>query len=491
MICSTSRCKLLEIAAGLGLILSTLLVGCSEVANNTHGPSTSPTQANISCTQPASNKFSLVGLAYGAAHTGQNPLNGIFPSNEEVTADMSTLASLTHYIRTYSSTGNASEIIQAAAAAHICVASGIALGSDPVANAKEMAAGEQLAANSAVHAIIVGNEVLQNGDLSEAQIRSDIEQVRARLARPVPITVADTYTAWLQHPALANIVDFITVHIYPFWQGVSVDSAIQFLDQASTRVQKAFPDKRIVIGETGWPSDGPPYKDAVPGAANQAQYLQAFLNWANARHVQYFYFEAFDEDWKVNEQGVGTHWGLYQQNGQVKPALRGILPAPAYSTLIERSSRDIYVNGPTSGFVVGMDTSEHLRQWLTNNDGTTILHYPANQLWGVLFITVGPTAPPGYRSSIDMSAYHALVVDLRAAANGTCVRIGLKDVQQPDDGSETSVPLCPKTQWTTFTIPLNKFTGTDLTHLYVVFEILFYGQSNITLAMRNVRYSPT
>src|SRR5579884_3723782 len=100
--------QLLEIAAGLGLILSTLLVGCSEVANNTHGPSTSPTQANISCTQPASNKFSLVGLAYGAAHTGQNPLNGIFPSNEEVTADMSTLASLTHYIRTYSSTGNAS-----------------------------------------------------------------------------------------------------------------------------------------------------------------------------------------------------------------------------------------------------------------------------------------------------------------------------------------------------------------------------------------------
>ncbi len=72
---------------------------------------------------------------------------------------MPTLASITDYISTYSSTGPAAAIIQTAAAAHVCVASGISLGSDPAANAKEMAAGEQFAANSAVHSIIVGNEV--------------------------------------------------------------------------------------------------------------------------------------------------------------------------------------------------------------------------------------------------------------------------------------------------------------------------------------------
>ncbi|MGZ6368298.1 MAG: benzoate transporter, partial [Ktedonobacteraceae bacterium] len=119
---------------------------------------------------------------------------------------MPTLASLTHYTRTYGSTGPAKAIIQAAEAAHICVASGIWLGSDLAANTMEMMAGEQLASYGAVHAIIVGNEVLLRGDLSEGQLRSNIEQVRAKLGRAVPITTADTYNEWLAHPALVQAV---------------------------------------------------------------------------------------------------------------------------------------------------------------------------------------------------------------------------------------------------------------------------------------------
>jgi exo-beta-1,3-glucanase (GH17 family) len=404
---------------------------------------------------------------------------------------MPTLASLTRYIRTYSSTGSADVIVQSAEAAHVCVALGIGLGRDPVANAREMRAGERLASNSAVRAIVVGNEVLQNKDLSEEQLRSDIRQVRAKLGRAVPVTIADTYTEWLQHRDLANDVDFITVHIYPFWQGISIDSAIRFLDQAYTQVQKTFPNKQIVIGETGWPSAGPPYKAAVPSAANQARYLREFINWAQAKGVQYFYFDAFDEGWKIHEEGVGTNWGLYQQNGMVKPALSNMLPGPASATLLQRSYRDVYVNGPASDFVVGLDTSGNQRQWLTANDGSLVLTYPANQQWGGMFITVGPSVPLGRRPSLDLSAYRSLVVDLRAAVDGLCVRIGIKDNSQPDNGSEITVPRCLSAQWSTITLPLNTFTGADLTHLYVVFEVLFSGPTSATLEVRNIRYSPT
>lgn len=492
---STRRYWLLEITASLWLALSALLAGCSGTSPAS-GPSASssprPSQENYSCTQPqpAPGKLSLAGLAYGPAHPGQDPTLGVFPSNEEIEADMPTLASLTHYIRTYSSTGAADAIIQAAAAAHVCVASGIQLGSDPVANAKEMAAGERLASNRAVGAIIVGNEVLQNGYLSEQQLRSDIEQVRAKVGRAVPITVADTYTEWIKHPELARDVDFITVHIYPFWQGVTIDSAIQSLDQAYTEVQKTFPGKRIVIGETGWPSAGPAYKAAVPSAANQAQYLRAFVNWAQAGGVQYFYFAAFDEGWKVHEEGVGTNWGLYQQNGQAKPALSAMLPTPARATLAQRSYRDVYVNGPASGFVVGLDTSGHQHQWLSTSDGSLVLTYPANQQWGAMSISVGPPAPPGHRPSIDVSAYRSLVVDLGATVDGQCVRIGIKDKNQPDDGSETTVQQCLNAGWSTITLPLDAFTHADLSHLYIVFEVLFQGSSSVTLEIRNVRYSP-
>ena len=494
MFCSSPKHQLLDVAARLGLVLGVLLVACSEIPRNTPSPSTSPSPQSYSCTQPqpAPGKLSLAGLAYGPAHMGQDPNHGSFPSSEEIEADMPTLASLTRYILIYSSTGPAGAIVQAASTAHICVALGMQLGSDPASNATEMTAGEQLASSSAVHAIIVGNEVLARGDLSEEQLRSDVEQVRARLGRAIPITIADTYTEWLQHRDLANDVDFITVHIYPFWQGISIDSAIQSLDQAYTQVQKAFPNKQIVIGETGWPSAGPPLRAAVPSAANQARYLKEFINWAQAKGVQYFYFDAFDEGWKANELGVGTNWGLYQQNGKVKPALSHILPDPAPATLIQRSYRDVYVGGLETGFVLGITTSGQQHQWLTTaNDGSLVLTYPANQQWGAMFITIGPPVSSGRRPSLDLSAYRSLIVDLRAATDGQCVRIGIQDNKQPDNGSLISVQRCLSTQWSTMTFPLNTFTGVDLTHLYIVFELLFQGASSVTVDVRNIRYSPT
>lgn len=333
---SLSLANVVTLVCTLGI----LLVGCSASAPQTSSSASTTPVNGPACMkpEPSSGKLSLTGLDYGPFHTGQDPNRGIFPSTEEIQADMPTLASLTHYIRTYGSTGLAEAIIQAAEAAHICVASGIWLGNNPAANTIEMTAGERLSSYQAVHAITVGNEVLLRRDLSESQLRSDIEEVRAKLGRAVPITTADTYDEWLAHPDLAQDVDFITVNIYPFWQGISIDSAIQSLDQAYTQIKKAFPHKLIVISETGWPSDGPPHGAAVPGTENQARYLKEFTSWAQSHQVQYFYFEAFDEGWKTNEAGVGTYWGLYQQDGQAKPALSDVLPNAASDTLQKRSN---------------------------------------------------------------------------------------------------------------------------------------------------------
>jgi exo-beta-1,3-glucanase (GH17 family) len=492
MLRSTHKNLPLVNVAALIFALGVLLVGCSAGVPQT-SPSPSTTSSNdAACTQPehVPGKLSLAGLAYGPAHTGQDPTRSIFPSSEEIQADMPTLASLTHYIRTYGSTGPAEAIIRASEAAHLCVASGIWLGSDPAANTMEMIAGERLTSYRAVHAIIVGNEVLLRGDLSEGQLRSDIEQVRAKLGRAVPITTADTSDEWLAHPALAQDVDFITVNIYPFWQGISIDSAVQFLDQVYTQVEKAFPHKQIVIGETGWPSAGSPNGAAVPSAQNQARYLRAFISWAQSHRVQYFYFEAFDEDWKTNEAGVGTHWGLYQQDGKVKPALSDVLLDAASATLLERSYRDVYVGGLEYGFSLGVDISGQQRRWLTEKGGVLTLVYPANQQWGTMFVTVGQPALPGHRQAMDLSRYQSLEVDIRAETNEQCVRIGIKDRDQPDNGNETTVPQCLTVSWTTVKLPLKAFVGADLTKLYVVFEMAFHGSSSFTVQVRNIRYSP-
>ena len=346
--------------------------------------------------------------------------------------------------------------------------------------------------------------------------------------------MADDYHQWLNHKELANDVDFITVHIYPFWMGVSIDCAIQALDKAYKQVVAAFPHKSIVIGETGWPSAVSPQPEVLPGStlcasqagvsptptpspsqpsqatvapsptaspsqggavpspANQALYLNDFTTWAQQNGVQYYYFDAFDESWKIHENGVGTHWGLYQQDGQPKPTLGDLLPAADPATVTQRRYLDVAVGGLEPGFNLGIDTSQHVYRWLKVQGGVFTLAYPAGQQWGTMFITVCKPVPPAQRHfSLNLSTYHTLAFDIRATVDGPCIKVGIKDWKQPDNGSEQKVDECLTTQWVTYTRPLSVFSGADLTHLYVVFEVVFAGASNLTVQVRNVRYSPT
>jgi exo-beta-1,3-glucanase (GH17 family) len=56
----------------------------------------------------------LAGVGHGIYQAGQNPNLGISPYCGEVAVDMPTLAAVTNYIRIYSSTGPAADILQAA-----------------------------------------------------------------------------------------------------------------------------------------------------------------------------------------------------------------------------------------------------------------------------------------------------------------------------------------------------------------------------------------
>jgi hypothetical protein len=69
-------------------------------------------------------------------------------------------------------------------------------------------------------------------------------------------------------------------------------------------------------------------------------------------------------------------------------------------------------------------------------------------------------------------------------------QVGSKDWRQLDDGSEQTVNDCLTTHWVTYTQSLSVFSGADLTHLYVVFEVVSAGASSLIVQVRNVRYSP-
>jgi hypothetical protein len=76
-------------------------------------------------------------------------------------------------------------------------------------------------------------------------------------------------------------------------------------------VQERFPGKKIVIGETGWPSDGRMRSDARPGRVEQVRYFSLFRALADREHFDYNVVEAFDQYWKARQEGtVGAAWGL-------------------------------------------------------------------------------------------------------------------------------------------------------------------------------------
>ncbi len=74
----------------------------------------------------------------------------------------------------------------------------------------------------------------------------------------------------------------------------------------------AFPGKEILIGETGWPSEGRMRDGALPSRTNQARVVSEILDLAKQENFRVNLIEAYDQPWKRQLEGtVGGYWGLF------------------------------------------------------------------------------------------------------------------------------------------------------------------------------------
>src|SRR5262249_23076409 len=128
-----------------------------------------------------------------------------------------------------------------------------------------------------VRAVIVGNEALLRGEVSAEKLREYIDNVKAKVKAPV--TYADVWEFWIRHRELASAVDFVTVHILPYWEDdpIAGDKAAGHVAKIRNEVAQVFPGKEIVIGEFGWPSAGRMRESALPSPATQARVLAEVL----------------------------------------------------------------------------------------------------------------------------------------------------------------------------------------------------------------------
>jgi glucan 1,3-beta-glucosidase len=163
-----------------------------------------------------------------------------------------------------------------------------------------------------IQSVIVGNEVLLRGEMSAPELARTIREVKAQV--PMPVTYADVWEFWLRYREVASAVDFITVHILPYWEDfpIPADEAARHVDAIRKQVVAAFPDKEVFLGEFGWPSAGRMREGALPSPANQARTIQDVLAVAKRENFRANLIEAYDQPWKRQLEGaVGGHWGLF------------------------------------------------------------------------------------------------------------------------------------------------------------------------------------
>jgi exo-beta-1,3-glucanase (GH17 family)/cellulose synthase/poly-beta-1,6-N-acetylglucosamine synthase-like glycosyltransferase len=278
------------------------------------------------------------GMAFSPFYSGQDPVYQVLPTPAQIEADLTLLADKVTAVRTYSSLKSLNLVPEIAAKRQLKVAVGAWVDRDLRTNELEVDAAIALAQEHAnVIRLIIGNEAILRGDLTVAELGRHLDRARAEVEQPV--STAEPWHVWLTHPQLAEHVDFITVHLLPYWEGVPVEQAVDYLASRMRQLEARFPDKQIVIGEVGWPSNGRTRGAAVASTSNEALFLRRFL--ARAREERYLYYimEAFDQPWKAQYEGaVGAYWGVYDVERRPKFAfVEPIVRIPQWQSLAAAS----------------------------------------------------------------------------------------------------------------------------------------------------------
>ncbi|OKO68834.1 beta-(1-6) glucans synthase [Bradyrhizobium sp. NAS96.2] len=234
---------------------------------------------------------------------------------EQIEQDLADLAKVTDCVRTYSIENGLDQVPGVAAKVGLKVMQGIWLSSNRFKNLQQIAIAVRLAKEypGVVTSLIVGNEVLLRGEMTAADLAGNIRAVKAS-AGNIPVTYADVWEYWVKNREIYDAVDFITIHILPYWEDIPVKAkyAAAHVDEIRKRMAVTFPGKEILIGETGWPSQGRMREGALPSRTNQARVVSEILDLAKREGFRVNLIEAYDQPWKRMLEGtVGGNWGLF------------------------------------------------------------------------------------------------------------------------------------------------------------------------------------
>ncbi|KAK9442158.1 Glycoside hydrolase, superfamily [Metarhizium brunneum] len=271
------------------------------------------------------------------------------PSQNNITRDVAVLSQLTNKIRLYGTDCNQTQMVihavnQLKMQNDIKIWLGVWQDGNTTTNTRQLAQMWDILdqyGEKPFEGVIVANEILFRKEMSITQLGTVLDGVRTNLTTKkisLPVASSDLGDNWQQ--GLADKSDYIMANIHPFFAGVSAEQAASWTYSFWTNRDKQYwksETSKNVISETGWPSDGG--KDcgaattcgpSTPGAVASVDGMNRFMNdWvcqALANGTNYFWFEAFDEPWKIrfNEKDKEWEdkWGLMDVNRKLKSGVK-------------------------------------------------------------------------------------------------------------------------------------------------------------------------
>lgn len=256
------------------------------------------------------------GICFSMYEDGQKP--GDIITAEQVNRRIQILKPYSKWVRSFSCIEGNENIPRIAHENGMQTLVGAWLGDDLEKNEKEIEALIQLANEGFVDIAAVGNEVMYRGDLTEDQLLEYINRVKVALPN-IPVGYVDAYYEFSHRPRITEVCDVILTNCYPYWEGCPIEHSFNHMRSMFGSASDAGRGKRVIITETGWPSEGGSLKGAFASNENAMKYFIETQNWSKQNDIEIFYFSSFDESWKVGPEGaVGAYWGLWDKNEKLK-----------------------------------------------------------------------------------------------------------------------------------------------------------------------------
>ena len=283
------------------------------------------------------------GIDYTPMYT-QYPGCLTYPASQNnVTRDLAVLSQLTNTIRLYGTDCNQTEMLlhsidQLGLNGTIKVWMGVWQDGNATTNARQLSQMYDIFSkhgSASFVGVIVGNEVLYRKDMTASQLGEVISGVKSNLTSmgiSLPVASSDLGDDWTAQ--LVSEVDYVMANIHPFFAGVTAETAAawtwDFWQSHDVSLTSSTPAVKNIISETGWPSQGGTdcggasscTNGSVAGITEMNTFMDSWVCQALQNGTDYFWFEAFDEPWKISFDTTGEewedHWGLMDVNRNLK-----------------------------------------------------------------------------------------------------------------------------------------------------------------------------